>query len=215
MTRVLLVDDHHVVRAGLRALLDLTDDIEVVGEAATAKEAIRRVGLDRPNVVVLDVRLPDGDGVATCREIRRRFPGVEVLILTSFADEQALLGAVEAGAAGFELKRADVADLVDDIRRVAAGDRLFTAEQLAVIDGETDPLLGRLSEQEATVAHHIAAGMTNREIADAMYLAEKTVKNYVSSVLTKMGMSRRSQVAAHVAQVKSSQPAPQSWDEVG
>lgn len=216
MTKVLLVDDHHVVRAGLRSLLELTEDLTVVGEAATADEAIRRVGLDQPDVVVLDVRLPDGDGVEVCDVIRRRFPDVKVLILTSFADERALHRAVEAGASGFELKRADASALVDDIRRVAGGEHLFDQGRLGLDPGgrPTDPLLALLSDRELAVAHHIADGMTNREISESMFLAEKTIKNYVSSILTKMGMARRSQVAAHVAHVESRRPTPQSWDEV-
>lgn len=215
MTRVLLVDDHHVVRAGLRALLEDEDDLEVVGEAATAADAIRRVGLDQPDVVVLDVRLPDGDGVEACRTIRGRFPAVRVLILTSFADDHTLIEAVEAGASGFELKRVDVSDLVGDIRRVASGESLFTDDLLARVGArrQEDPLLGRLSPREAAIARHIAAGMTNRQIAEELSLAEKTVKNYVSNVLTKMGMRRRSQVAAHVAHLEGGHPEPQSWDE--
>lgn len=215
MVRVLLVDDHEVVRAGLRALLDDADGFEVAGEAATAAEAIRRVGLGRPDVVLMDVRLPDGSGIDACRSIKARFPDVKVLILTSFADEAAFLEAAEAGASGFELKRADVSRLLEDLRLVARGDTLFTPAAIADMQRRHrgDPMLDRLSDQEWEIAHHIAAGWTNRRIAGEMFLAEKTVKNYVSNILTKMGMSRRSEVAAYVAQREARHEAPQSWQD--
>jgi two-component system response regulator DevR len=216
MTRVLLVDDHEVVRAGLRALLEDADDFDVCGEAATAAEAIRRVGLDEPDVVLMDVRLPDGSGIDACRTIRDRFPDVRVLILTSFADEAALLKAAAAGASGFELKRADVTRLVGNVRRVARGESLFTTELLDEMNQRrlrTDTLLDRLSEREADVARLLALGWTNRRIATELFLAEKTVKNYVSSILAKMEMTRRSEVAAYIAERQARPVQPQSWDD--
>jgi two-component system, NarL family, response regulator DevR len=220
--KVLLVDDHEVVRAGIRALLDAEDDILVVGEAGTAADGIRRVGYDEPDVVVLDVRLPDGSGVEACRDILSRFPDVKVLMLTSFADEEALMSAILAGASGYVLKRVKMTDLVDDIRRVGAGESLLDADMTERLFArlrngpEDDPLLAKLSKQERTIVGHIADGLTNKQIADEMFLAEKTVKNYVSNLLTKMGMSRRSEAAAYVARIEGEHEnaeAPQGWNE--
>ena len=200
--KVLLVDDHEVVRAGLKALLESNEDIVVVGEAGTAEEGIRRVGFDEPDVVVLDVRLPDASGIEACREIRARFPEVKVLMLTSFADEEALMAAILAGASGYVLKRVKTDDLVANIRRVGAGESLLDPEMTAGLferlrEGpKEDPLLSRLTNQERVIVEHIAQGLTNRQIAEEMFLAEKTVKNYVSTLLAKMGMSRRSECGA-------------------
>ncbi len=219
--RVCLIDDHEVVRAGLRALIDSQKDMTVVGEAGTAEEGIRRVGYDEPDVVVLDVRLPDGSGVEACRDIRERFPDVKVLMLTSFADEEALMAAILAGASGYVLKRIKSDELVDDIRRVGSGESLLDPEMtnrlFARLRNGTaeDPLLGKLTGQERTIVDHIAAGLTNKQIADEMFLAEKTVKNYVSNILAKMGMSRRSEAAAYVARVEAEQvhdELPESWE---
>ncbi len=218
--RVLLVDDHEVVRQGLRALVDSQDDMEVVGEAGTVAEAVRRVGYDDPDVVVLDVRLPDGSGVEACREIRSRFPDVKVLMLTSFADEEALMAAIMAGASGYVLKRINSAELVESIRRVGRGESLLDPEMTDKLfkrlrGGEPeDPLLARLSPQERTILGHIAEGKTNRQIAEEMFLAEKTVKNYVSNLLAKMGMSRRSEAAAYMARLeakKAEDYPPEEW----
>lgn len=218
--RVLLVDDHEVVRQGLRALVDSQDDMEVVGEAGTVAEAVRRVGYDDPEVVVLDVRLPDGSGVEACREIRSRFPEVKVLMLTSFADEEALMAAIMAGASGYVLKRINGDELVDSIRRVGRGESLLDPEMTDKLfkrlrGGEPeDPLLARLSPQERTILGHIAEGKTNRQIAEEMFLAEKTVKNYVSNLLAKMGMSRRSEAAAYMARLearKEEDYPPEEW----
>ena len=220
--RVLLVDDHEVVRAGLKTLIESQEDMTVVGEAGTAEDGIRRVGYDEPDVAVLDVRLPDMSGVEACREIRSRFPDVSVLMLTSFADEEALMAAILAGASGYVLKRIKSDELIDDIRRVGRGESLLDPEMterlfVRLREGESeDPLLSRLTKQERTIVEHIANGMTNRQIAEEMFLAEKTVKNYVSNLLAKMGMSRRSEAAAHVARIqaeKDSQLTPESWDE--
>ncbi len=219
--KILLVDDHEVVRAGLKALIDSQDDMTVVGEAGTAEEAVRRVGYDEPDVVVLDVRLPDTSGVEACREIKERFPNVSVLMLTSFADEEALMAAILAGASGYVLKRVKTDELVDDIRRVGAGESLLDPDMTERLferirgGAPSDPLLERLTSQERVIVEHIAAGLTNKQIAEEMYLAEKTVKNYVSNVLAKMGMSRRSEAAAYVARTqaeKAAQDPPEDWD---
>lgn len=220
--KVLLVDDHEVVRAGLRALLDSQDDLTVVGEAGTAEEGVRRVGYDEPDVVVLDVRLPDASGIEACREIRSRFPDVRVLMLTSFADEEALMAAILAGASGYVLKRIKSDDLVSDIRRVGAGESLLDSEMTDRLferlrnGPKEDPLLSALTGQERTIVRHIAEGLTNRQIAEEMFLAEKTVKNYVSNLLAKMGMSRRSEAAAYVARIDAGADSdpPESWEEL-
>ena len=220
--RVVLVDDHEVVRRGLRSLIDSYDDLTVVGEAGTAKEGVRRVGYDAPDVVVMDVRLPDGSGVEACREIVDRWPDVGVLILTSFADEEALMSAIMAGAAGYVLKRIDAEALIDSIRRVGAGETLLDpamAEPLFDrLRGHTvdDPLIRRLSPQERRILDLIADGKTNRQIAEDMFLAEKTVKNYVSNLLAKMEMSRRSEAAAYAARVATKhehQYPPEEWSQ--
>lgn len=191
--KVLLVDDHEIVRAGLKALLDAEEDLVVVGEAGTATEAVRRVGFDEPDVVVLDVRLPDGSGVEACRDIRSRYPDVKVLMLTSFADEEALISAILAGASGYVMKRLKMTELVDDIRRMGAGESLLDRDEANRLvahlrQGRSDDvLLARLSEQERTIVGHMAAGLTNMEIADQMFLPENTVRVYISNVLAKVG----------------------------
>ena len=220
--KVLLVDDHEVVRQGLRALLESRDNIEVVGEAGTVEDGIRRVGFDSPDVVVMDVRLPDGSGVDACREIRSRFPDTQVLILTSYADEEALVAAIQAGAAGYVLKRIDGDDLVRSVERAAQGESLLDPEMTEKLFArirsgeEQDPLLSRLSPQEQRILEMIAQGKTNREIADELYLAEKTVKNYVSNLLRKLEMKRRSEAAAYAARLSEQRRhhyPPEAWDE--
>lgn len=220
--RVLLVDDHEVVRQGLRAVIEAEDDMEVVGEAGTAGEAVRRVGYDTPDVVVMDVRLPDGSGVDACREIRSRFPDVRVLMLTSYADEEALVAAIMAGAAGYVLKRIDSTELVKSIKRVGSGESLLDPEMTERLfrkirgEAEEDPLLGRLSPQERRILDLIAEGLTNREIAEELYLAEKTVKNYVSNLLSKLEMRRRSEAAAYAARLAAGrrrQYPPETWED--
>jgi two-component system, NarL family, response regulator DevR len=201
MTRVFLLDDHEVVRKGLRELLEAEDDMEVVGEAGTAADAIVRIPLTRPEVAVLDVRLPDGDGIEVCREVRSQMPELACLMLTSFADDEALLAAIMAGAAGYVLKEIRTNDLVQAVRRVAAGESLLEPNitkrvMERIRSGPVqDPRLASLSDQERRILDLIALGKTNRQIADEMYLAEKTVKNYVSNVLAKLGMSRRTEAA--------------------
>lgn len=220
--KVLLVDDHDVVRQGVRALLEAEDDLEVVGEAGTSAEAVRRVGYDSPDVVVMDLRLPDGTGIEACREIRSRFEDTRVLILTSYADEEALLSAIMAGASGYVLKRIRSDELVASIRRVGGGESLLDAEMTEKLfeklrgEDSSDPLLQRLSPQEKKILDGIARGLTNREIAEEMFLAEKTVKNYVSNVLTKLEMSRRSEAAAYAARLEAQRGQlypPEEWEE--
>jgi two-component system response regulator DevR len=218
--RIVLVDDHEVVREGLRALIDGHDGMEVVGEAGNAADGVRRVGYDAPDVVVLDMRLPDGSGVEACREIRDRWPDVGVLILTSYADEEALMSAIMAGAAGYVLKRIDSEALIEAIRKVGAGESLLdpamTEALFERLRGHSidDPLMARLSPQERRILDLIAEGKTNRQIADDLYLAEKTVKNYVSNLLAKMEMSRRSEAAAYAARVATRREhsyPPEEW----
>jgi two-component system, NarL family, response regulator DevR len=200
--RVFLLDDHEVVRRGVAELISVEPDLAVVGEASTAAEALSRVPAVQPDVAVLDVRLPDGDGVTVCRELRSRLPDLRCLMLTSFADDQALFDAIMAGAAGYVLKQIRGADLVGAIRTVAGGQSLLDPRATArVLDrmrhtavAEPDPL-SELSEQERKVLELIGEGLTNREIGERMFLAEKTVKNYVSHLLAKLGLQRRTQAA--------------------
>jgi two-component system response regulator DevR len=205
--RIFLVDDHEVVRAGLRSLLEAESDLEVVGEAGTVAEALARIPPTRPDVAILDVRLPDGSGVEVCREIRSQVPETACLMLTSYADDEALFAAIMAGAAGYVLKQVGGTDLVEDIRRVAAGQSLLDpALTQRIIERmqagpEEDPRLAGLTPQERRILDLIAEGQTNRQIAGAMYLAEKTVKNYVSNVLAKLGMERRTQAATYAARL--------------
>ena len=208
--RVFLLDDHEIVRRGLRELLEAEGDIVVVGEAGTADEALRRVPATQPEVAVLDVRLAEGNGIEVCREIRSSFPEVACLMLTSFADDEALLAAVMAGAAGYVLKQVKGNDLVDDIRTVASGGTLLdpdvTARLLDRLGGSTDDGgddedddISGLTPQERRILALIGEGLTNREIGEEMHLAEKTVKNYISNLFAKLGMSNRSQAAAFAA----------------
>ena len=202
MIRVFLLDDHEVVRRGLVALLEGTGEIEVVGESGSALEAARRIPAFRPDVAVLDARLPDGSGIDVCREVRSADPGIKALILTSYQDDEALFSAIMAGAAGYVLKQIKGTDLVDAIRRVAAGQSLLdpavTQQVLERIrhgaDSEPDELKA-LTAQERRILELIAEGLTNRQIGEELFLAEKTVKNYVSSLLAKLGLERRTQAA--------------------
>jgi DNA-binding NarL/FixJ family response regulator len=212
--RVFLMDDHEVVRRGIASLLSEEADIEIVGEAGSAEQALARIPAARPHVAVLDVRVPDGDGVSVCREVRARMPEVACLMLTSFSDEEALFDAVMAGAAGYVLKQIHGSDLVGAIRTVASGQSLLdprsTAQMLQRLrerDARKDPL-STLSDQERQILELIGEGLTNRQIGERMFLAEKTVKNYVSNLFTKLNMSRRTQAAAFVAQLKAAHPRP-------
>ncbi|MFC6404329.1 response regulator [Planobispora longispora] len=207
--RVVLVDDHEVVRRGVAALLDSEDDIEVVGEAGTAESAVARIIALQPDVAVLDVRLPDGNGVDVCREVRSALPGLACLMLTSFADDDALFDAVMAGASGYVLKQIHGSDLVGAVRTVASGQSLLdpqtTAAMLARLreqESRKDPLAA-LSAQERQILELIGEGMTNRQIGERMFLAEKTVKNYVSNLLGKLDMQRRTQAASLVTRLKA------------
>jgi two-component system, NarL family, response regulator DevR len=200
---VFLLDDHEIVRRGIRDLLEAEGDIEVVGEASTAEQAVGRVHALDPDVAVLDVRLEDGNGIEACRDIRSLHPRTACLILTSFADDEALFQAILAGAAGYLLKQIRTNDLVDAVRRVAAGQNLLdpavTARVLERLrsGNPQDELLARLTEQERKVLELLAEGLTNRQIGERLHLAEKTVKNYVTSVLSKLGMTRRTEAAVY------------------
>ncbi|MGO8875397.1 MAG: response regulator [Acidimicrobiales bacterium] len=216
MLKVFLLDDHEVVRAGIRGLLEADGGIEVVGEAGTAEEAINRVPALRPDVAVLDVRLPDGDGVEVCRELRSRMPELRCLMLTSFADDDALFAAIMGGASGYVLKQIRGTDLVSAIIRVGQGesliDPILTKRVLDRLRSgpEQDERLARLSEQERRILDLLAEGLTNRQIAGRLFLAEKTVKNYVSNLLTKLGMSRRTEAAAFAARISERQAGRRS-----
>jgi len=199
--RVFLLDDHEVVRRGLKDLLEADGDIVVVGESGLALEAARRIPALRPHVAVLDGRLPDGSGIDVCREVRSAHPEIAALILTSYDDDEALFSAIMAGAAGYVLKQIRGNDLVDAVRRVAAGQSLLDPAVTArVLDRlragpEEDKALAPLTDQERRILELIGEGLTNRQIGERMFLAEKTVKNYVSSLLSKLGMQRRTQAA--------------------
>jgi two-component system response regulator DevR len=203
--RVFLLDDEEVVRRGLKELFESGGDLEVVGEAGTAEEAMARIPPTKPDVAVLDVRLPDGDGVEVCRDVRSRHPDVQCLMLTSFADDEALIQAVMAGASGYVVKKLKGADILEAVRRVAGGESLLdpnvaarARDRLRAEPGE-DERLARLSAKERKVLDHIADGLTNRQIAQQLHLAEKTVKNYVSNLLAKMGLESRTQAAVVIA----------------
>jgi two-component system, NarL family, response regulator DevR len=204
---VFLLDDHEVVRRGIRDLLQAEPGFQVVGESSSAQEASRRIPALRPDVAVLDARLPDGSGIDVCREVRSVDPSIEALILTSYDDDEALFTAIMAGAAGYILKEVSGGDLVDSIRRVAAGQSLLDpAVTERVLDrlrsGNDEPAeLQSLTEQERRVLALIAEGLTNKQIGDRLYLAEKTVKNYVSSLLSKLGLERRTQAAVLAAKL--------------
>ncbi|WP_345698141.1 response regulator transcription factor [Kitasatospora terrestris] len=204
--RVFLLDDHEVVRRGVHDLLSMEGDIAVVGEAGTAAEALTRIPAVHPDVAVLDVRLPDGNGVEVCREVRSMDPSIRCLMLTSFSDDEALFDAIMAGASGYVLKAIRGTDLLSAVRDVAAGksllDPIATSRVLERLrDGgeKEDERLAQLTKQERRILDLIGEGMTNRQIGNELHLAEKTVKNYVSSLLAKMGMERRTQAAAYVA----------------
>lgn len=199
--RVFLLDDHEIVRRGVRDLLEVHDDLEVVGEAGTAEEGVARIPAAKPDVAIVDMRLPDGNGVEVCREVRSIDSGIQCLILTSFSDDEALFDSIMAGAAGYLLKQIKGSDLVDAVRRVAAGQSLLDPSVTARVlerlrtGPKEDPRLARLTDQERKILDLIAEGLTNRQIGDRLFLAEKTVKNYVSNLLAKLGMERRTEAA--------------------
>ena len=214
--RILLCDDHELVRKGLRTLLAEVPGYEVVGEAGDAEEAVSETARLAPDIVVMDVRLPGRSGIEACRDIRSAHPDTRVLMLTSFADDDALFSSIMAGAAGYLLKQVRGTDLVGAIREVAAGRSLLdpqvTARVLSRLRGEEvgDARVTELTPRERTILDLVAEGLTNRQIADRVFLAEKTIKNYVSNILTKLGLSRRAEAAAYMARRKSSDR--QSWD---
>lgn len=204
MITVFLLDDHEVVRRGVKDLLEVEPDITVIGEGSTAAEALARVPALRPQVAVLDVRLPDGDGVSVCRDLRSKLPELACLMLTSFADDDALYDAILAGAAGYVLKQIKGSDLINAVRTVAGGGSLLDAKTTARImqrlrddaaDREKADPFAALTDQERRILDLIGEGLTNRQIGERMFLAEKTIKNYVSSLLAKLGLERRTQAA--------------------
>jgi DNA-binding NarL/FixJ family response regulator len=204
---VFLLDDHEIVRRGVRDLLEAEPGITVIGEAGTAESALARIPALKPDVAVLDVRLPDGDGVTVCREIRSKMPDVACLMLTSFGDDEALFDAIMAGASGYVLKQIRGTDLVGAVRTIASGRSLLDPEAASRVmrrmreqAQRSDPLAG-LTEQERRILELIGEGLTNRQIGERMFLAEKTVKNYVSALFAKLGMERRAQAAAYAARV--------------
>jgi DNA-binding NarL/FixJ family response regulator len=206
--RVFLLDDHEVVRRGLRELLEPEDDLEVVGEAGNAEEALGRIPATQPDVAVLDVRLADSDstGVEVCRDIRSSHPEIRCLMLTSFADDEALFAAIMAGASGYVLKQVKGHDLVDAIRRVGRGESLLDPAMTGKVldrlrNKPEEDELGILTDQERRILELIAEGRTNRQIAETIFLAKKTVKNHVSNLLAKLGMSRRTEAAAYAARL--------------
>ncbi len=198
---VFLLDDHEIVRRGVRELIEAEPGLTVVGEASTAEEALHRIPAVRPDVAVLDVRLPDGSGVEVCREVRSQLPGLACLMLTSFSDDDALFEAIMAGASGYVLKQIRGNDLVTAIRRVARGESLLDPSVTSKVlhrlrnPSEEDERLAKLTPQERRILDLIAEGATNRQIGNELHLAEKTVKNYVSNMLMKLGMSRRTEAA--------------------
>ena len=207
---VFLLDDHEIVRRGVRDLLEAEADITVIGEAGTAQSALARIPALRPDVAILDVRLPDGDGVTVCREIRSRMPEVACLMLTSFGDDEALFDAIMAGAAGYVLKQIRAFDLIGAVRTVASGGSLLDQEAATRVmrrmreqAAHSDPL-AELTAQERRILDLIGEGLTNRQIGERMFLAEKTVKNYVSALFAKLGLERRTQAAVYAARVKHS-----------
>jgi DNA-binding NarL/FixJ family response regulator len=221
-TRVFLLDDHEIVRRGVRELLEAEPDIAVIGEAGTAESALARIPALRPDVAILDVRLPDGNGVSVCRDIRSAMPEVACLMLTSFGDDEALFDAIMAGASGYVLKQIRGTDLVGAVRAVASGKSLLDPEAAGMVmrrmrdqASHSDPLAG-LTPQERRILELIGEGLTNRQIGARMYLAEKTVKNYVSALFVKLGMERRTQAAAYAARVFDDQDhgthqSPATW----
>jgi two-component system, NarL family, response regulator DevR len=210
--KVFVVDDHEMVRHGVISQINAQPDMRVVGDAGTGETAIGRIVLTEPDVVVLDVNLPDRTGIEVCRELKERCPQVRSLMFTSFGEDEALFDAIVAGAAGFVLKHIGTREFLDCIRKVARGESLIDRAAAAhlrqrIRDGATDPTFDVLTHQEAKILDLLAEGLTNREIAERLYLSEKTVKNYVSSLLLKLGMTRRSEAAALAARLEAQREA--------
>ncbi|HEY6426035.1 MAG TPA: response regulator transcription factor [Acidimicrobiales bacterium] len=207
--RVFLLDDHELVREGIRSLLESDPDIEVVGEAATGAEAVTRVPLANPDVAILDVRLEEGNGIEVCRELRSANAELTCLMLTSFADDDALYASVMAGAAGYVLKQIKARDLIEDVKKVANGESLMDPRAVARVverisnPPKTDPTMDSLSPQERRILEHISEGMTNKQIAESMFLAEHTIKNYVTGLLRKLKMSSRTEAAIYATKRKA------------
>ena len=209
--RVFLLDDHELVREGVRSLLESDDDIEVVGEAATGEEALTRIPVAKPDVAILDVRLEEGSGIEVCREVRSHVPNLVCLMLTSFADDEALFASVMAGAAGYVLKQIKARDLIEDVKKVAGGASLMDPRAVARVverisnPPKVNPELKALSPQETRILDLIAEGQTNRQIANAMYLSEKTVKNYVTGLLAKLRMNSRTEAAIYATKLRAAE----------
>ena len=207
--RVMLVDDHEIVRRGIADLIGTADDLEVVGEASGVAEALARTPQVNPDVAVLDVRMPDGNGIELCRDLKSEMPDLNCLMLTSYADDDALFDAIMAGASGFVLKQVLGLDLLNAIRTVGAGGSLLDPRTTAALmnrirhEREDQNPLNKLTEQEHMVFDLIGEGLTNRQIGERMFLAEKTIKNYVSHLLNKLGMQRRTQAAALAAELRT------------
>jgi two-component system, NarL family, response regulator DevR len=212
--RVFLLDDHELVREGVRSLLESDDEIEVVGEASTAAEAMTRIPLANPNVAILDVRLEDGSGIEVCRDIRSLMPELICLMLTSYADDEALYASVMAGSAGYVLKQVKARDLIDDVKKVAGGASLMDPRAVARVverianPPQMNPELKALSPQEGRILDLIAEGQTNRQIAAAMFLSEKTVKNYMTGLLAKLKMNSRTEAAIYATKLRADGSLP-------
>jgi two-component system, NarL family, response regulator DevR len=207
--RVFLLDDHELVREGIRSLLEGDEEIDVVGEAGTAAEALARIPLAKPDVAILDVRLEDGNGIEVCREVRSLMPGLTCLMLTSYADDEALYASVMAGAAGYVLKQVKARDLIEDVKKVAGGASLMDPRAVARVverisnPPQLNPELKALSPQELRLLDLISEGQTNRQIADAMILSEKTIKNYMTGLLAKLKMNSRTEAAIYATKLKA------------
>lgn len=210
MITIFLVDDHEVVRKGVAGLLDTDPELRVIGEAGSAAQALARIPALRPDLVLLDLRLPDGNGVELCRELRSKLPQLNVLMLTSYTDEEAMLNAILAGAGGYVIKDIQADRLITAIREVGAGRSLLDNRAAATLmaklraDAATKGPVDQLTERERTLLDLIGEGLTNRQIAERMFLAEKTVKNYVSRMLTKLGLERRTQAAVLATELRTS-----------
>jgi two-component system, NarL family, response regulator DevR len=214
--RVFLVDDHALVREGIRSLLESDDGIEVVGEASTAAEAMTRIPLAKPDVAILDVRLEDGNGIDVCRDVRSAMPDLVCLMLTSFSDDEALYASIMAGAAGYVLKQIRARDLIEDVRKVAGGASLMDARMVAKVierianPPEGDARFSSLSPQERRILDLIAEGKTNKQIAESMFISEKTVKNYTTALLSKLKVHNRTEAAIYATKLKAAGLSPEA-----